>query len=193
MSTPSHPVSTITRYGATKFCEWLTEKEHAMGQLPREAHYDLPTDTEWSRLAGLSHEVGDWPEERHFNAPDRLPWEGNPNDFSHHGNYYTVSSADASNQFFGKKDRFHRTAPVGQFKPNMHGLYDVGGNVMEWVSSEYRPLPTPARNKQFTLRGGGWRSLHPDQMRIGHRVNPPAGLLESGFRCVIRNWPERDK
>ena len=137
--------------------------------------------------------MGDWPEERHFNAPDRLPWEGNPNDFSHQGNYYTVSSADASNQFFGKKDRFHRTAPVGQFKPNMHGLYDVGGNVMEWVSSEYRPKPLPARKKQFTLRGGGWRSLHPDQMRIGHRVNPPAGLLESGFRCLIRNWPERDK
>ncbi|XOV69971.1 MAG: SUMF1/EgtB/PvdO family nonheme iron enzyme [Verrucomicrobiota bacterium] len=190
LNTPAHPVSTITRYGAVKFCEWLTEKERSMGLLPEDAYYSLPTDEEWSQLAGLPHETGEWPEERHFNAPDLLPWDGNSNDFSNYGNYYTLSSADASNQYFGKIDRFDRTAPVGQFKANGHGLYDVGGNVMEWVSSEYRFQPPPNRTQHYTLRGGGWRTLHPEQMRVGYRVNPPAGLVESGFRCVIKNWPK---
>ena len=193
LNTPAHPVSTITRYGAVKFCEWLTDKERSMGLMPEDACYSLPTDEEWSQLAGLSHETGEWPEDRHFNTPDLLPWDGNPDEYSDFGNYYTLSSAAESNQYIGRIDRFYRTAPVGQFKANQHGLYDVGGNVMEWVSSEYRFQSPPNRTQHYTLRGGGWRTLHPEQMRVGYRVNPPSGLVESGFRCVIKNWPKDPK
>ena len=190
VTSPAHPVSTITRYGATKFCEWLTKKEHVTGQLSEDSYYTLPTDLEWSQLAGLDHEEGDWPEERHFNAPNLLPWKGNPVDYSNHGNYFTQSSADASNNFGGKKDRWYRTAPVGQFAPNLYGLFDVGGNVMEWVSTEHHPLADFAQKKLYTLRGGGWRTLHPEQMRVGYRIHPPSGLVESGFRCIIKKQTE---
>ena len=185
--TPAHPVATVTRYDAAKFCEWLTEKERASGLIPAHALYCLPTDLEWSRLAGLENETGDWPMDRHLNAPGLLPWEGDPEDYSNHGNYFTPPTANESNGFFGVKDRFHRTAPVGQFLPNRFGLYDVGGNVMEWVSTEHRyrsgNWPTPF----YTIRGGGWRHLNPERMRIGYRINAPAGLIESGFRCVLKN------
>lgn len=189
LSTPAHPVATLTRYDAIKFCEWLTEKERALKRIPDDAFYTLPTDQEWSELAGLEKELGETPAERHFNSPEDLPWNGIPEDFSNQGNYFTPSSANLSNQFFGTSDRYHRTAPVGQFQPNEFGLYDVGGNVMEWVTTDYNPLPEPYRKPQYTLRGGGWRTLHPEQMQTGYRVHAPSGLVESGFRCVLKNRP----
>lgn len=190
LTSPVHPVSTITRYGAAKFCEWLTKKEHATGQLSPDSLYALPTDLEWSQLAGLNHEEEDWPVERHFNAPGQLPWKGNPVDYSNHGNYFTQSSANASNNFGGKKDRWYRTAPVGRFEPNGYGLFDVGGNVMEWVTTEYIQQTPPYPKPHYTLRGGGWRTLHPEQMRVGHRIHAPSGLLESGFRCILKKQTE---
>jgi serine/threonine protein kinase len=189
--TPAHPVATVTRYDAAKFCEWLTEKERASGLIPDDAFYSLPTDLEWSRLAGLENETGDWPMDRHLNAPGLLPWEGDPEDYSNHGNYFTPPTANETNGFLGVKDRYHRTAPVGQFLPNRFGLYDVGGNVMEWVSTEHRDGSANWPAPFYTIRGGGWRQLNPERMRVGYRINAPAGLIESGFRCVLKNGKEK--
>lgn len=182
---PSHPVNSISRYGATRFCDWLTVRERSLGVIPSDKAYRLPTDQEWSRFAGLIDEEGHWPRERHLNRPPHYPWTTPPRQYSNAGNYYTPSSDHEANNFHGHRDRYDKPSPVGMFPPSPFGLYDLGGNIMEWVSTPYTQLPEKTTERNYTLRGAGWRTINPEQMQTGYRLQVPGAQLESGFRCVL--------
>jgi formylglycine-generating enzyme required for sulfatase activity len=71
-----------------------------------------------------------------------------------------------------------QTAPVGSFKPNAWGLYDMHGNVFEWVedpSHDYRDAPTDGspwekdgEASQRVVRGGSWFD-NPQLLRSAYR------------------------
>lgn len=129
----------------------------------------LPTEAEW---------------EKAVRCGTRTKWPFG-NEQSVLGDY--AWSTDNSNE---------RSHPVGQKKPNPCGLYDMEGNVWEWVSDWYadysaasvRNPKGPDTGEYKIWRGGSWyftidatRSAHRQTSLPGFSV----GLALVGFRCAL--------
>jgi len=95
-------------------------------------------------------------------------------------------------------DGFALTAPVGSFPPNPFGLYDMAGNVAEWVEdwsnpNYYRQSPRkdpggPLPSLYRMVRGGSWLNNW-EFMRSARRASlwPEYRTEAMGFRCVSDN------
>jgi len=92
------------------------------------------------------------------------------------------------------------TAPVGSFAPNAFGLYDMHGNVREWVQdvshANYNGAPTDGSawmsggdSSRRVLRGGSWL-YSPDELRSANRLGdtPDNRKATFGFR-IARTVP----
>ena len=88
-----------------------------------------------------------------------------------------------------------KTHPVGTRIPNSYGIYDMSGNVWEWVSDWYdknyykrRPYSNPQGPKtgEFKVqRGGSWSNIADYHSSTYRMVYGPEGKDEfNGFRCT---------
>lgn len=190
-----HPVVNISRQDAESFCEWLTEKEQESEHIAQTHRYRLPTDVEWSRLAGLDAEVGEGPSQRDANKPELYPWGPAwppPQGFA---NYADATAAQSNGVTLGRviadyEDGFARTAPAGSFSANSYGLFDTSGNVHEWVSND---IQTIGSSSLGVVRGSGWNTHLKENLLIGWRNPVPAAASSSyyGFRVVLAKIPFR--
>jgi formylglycine-generating enzyme required for sulfatase activity len=85
------------------------------------------------------------------------------------------------------------TAPVGSFKPNPFGLYDILGNVAEWVEDCYVgdynvQIPNAVTTGDCStrgVRGGSWGN-NPRFLRAANRFvhSPDNRISNIGFRLA---------
>ena len=161
-----HPVVLLTWSDTVKFCGWLADKE--------KSRYRLPTEAEWEHAcrAGTTS--------RYFWGEDveEYPAYGNVADSTYKADYPNARESVAGS------DGFVYTAPVGTFKPNPFGLYDMLGNVSQFCSDFFEPRPyspSPAVDPHGP-ESGRWHSLRgsASHERPWHR--PRLSAVEFRFR-----------
>ena len=177
-----HPVVNVTWMEASAFCKWLTFKEQKEGALPAGKIYRLPSDLEWSKAVGLPEESGKTAEARDMGVPDVYPWGTSWPPPQGAGNY-TGEETGSDVAIKGYSDGFPWTSPVGSFPPNKYGLYDMGGNVWQWVADAWN---TDSTSK--VLRGASWyNGALKLSLLSSCRVHAAqdSSTDNYGFRCVI--------
>jgi formylglycine-generating enzyme len=198
--TVRHPVVCVSYEDAAAYARWLSEVTGRRFRLPSEAEWeyvakqglreDLPWSTareacEWANLTDLSRALLHYRGEENFANPALYP--------------------TLADQVVPCDDRFAFTAPVGAFRPNALGVYDLIGNVWEWVAdcagaavSAVPAYPAPASAQPRAadaiveapcvrrgIRGGAWHT-GARYARASNRssVAANARMYHLGFRLV---------
>ncbi len=193
--TPDHPVVNVSRDDAQAFCAWLTERERKDERIALTHVYRLPTDLEWSMMAGLREEEGISPGWRDARKQRVFLWGtawppggkvGNFADMAADG----AGSVPSDRIIPGYDDGFAFTAPVGSYPANGYGLFDLSGNVQEWVEDDYSKL---GRSVLGVLRGGCWITGQSENLLAGSRNAVPADFQDAiyGFRVVLAKLPPK--
>jgi len=98
----------------------------------------------------------------------------------------------------GSSDNDAGVAPVGSYPQGQsyYGVYDLAGNVAEWVADWYEMYPGNTYKSSFSdkshkvVRGGGWGGIGhyviPILFRASHRdyEKPDRIFNDIGFRCA---------
>ncbi len=158
-----HPVVNVTWNDAMALAKWLSAQEGRT--------YRLPTEAEWEYAC----RAGSHTRYASGDAPQSLLAAAN------------VFDADAARNWphwaayaLAGHDGHAFTAPVGRYAPNAYGLYDMHGNVWEWVADWHdegyyarSPVDDPQGPEAGTVRvrrGGSWHTW------------------PLYARCAYRNW-----
>ncbi len=172
------PVVNVSWNDAHAYVQWLSQRTGKQYRLPSEAQF------EYALRAG-TNTLYWWGNGTPGRVVENLTGSG---DQSRLGRRWTHA-------FKGYRDGYWGPAPIQSFAPNPFGLYDMGGNVSEWVRDCWHDNYTQAPDDgsawinpgctDRVLRGGSWGSA-PDQVRSAWRRGAPAGVRSGrvGFRVV---------
>ncbi|MEO6967605.1 MAG: SUMF1/EgtB/PvdO family nonheme iron enzyme [Rhodanobacteraceae bacterium] len=172
------PVVNVSWNDAQAYVQWLSLRTGKHYRLPSEAEFEYAerggTTTPYWWGSGAPYK----PLENLTGSGDRSP-----------------SHRSWSNAFVDYSDGYWGPAPVMSFAANPFGLYDIDGNVSEWVADCWHENYTRAPRDgdawinpgcaQRVVRGGSWGSA-PDQDRSAFRQAAPADARSGrvGFRVI---------
>jgi formylglycine-generating enzyme required for sulfatase activity len=168
-----HPIVGVNWHNAGAYVAWLNAKTG----LSAARGYRLPSEAEWEAAAR--------------GGRDGLKYSW--------GNEFSANSANAAGE--AGDDKWEYTSPVGSFPANPYGLYDMLGNVWQWVEDcyhlSYAAMPEAIRTTgaawtsqcdettRRVLRGGSWID-DPRVLRSADRGGSPPDMRYSyvGFRVA---------
>jgi len=168
--TDQHPVVCVSHPDARAYAAWLSQ---VTGR-----RYRLPSEAEWTRAA---HNNGFW------SAPQTLCHYGNVNDLT--AKNATAKAAEPCD------DGYAFTSPVAHYAASAFGVYDIVGNVWEWMADchggGYAALPADGTAQRsalcnaYALRGHSWTDA-PGPVRLQTRYALPADARQAivGFRIA---------
>ena len=163
------PVTQICWDDAVAYCRWARRR--------------LPTEAEWEFAArgGLAEHEYAW-------GMDLNP------DGKFMANYWQGTFPE----FDKGSDGYLGPAPVGSFPSNAYGLYDISGNVWEWVADFFSPAyysqslfdnpRGPEEGREHVLRSGSFlcAANYCNKYRVAGRMHsePDSAWNHAGFRCA---------
>ncbi|MCB1918793.1 MAG: SUMF1/EgtB/PvdO family nonheme iron enzyme [Candidatus Competibacteraceae bacterium] len=168
------PIINVSWADATAYADWLSAET---GQ-----RYRLPTEAEWEYAARAGTTTSRY-------------WGDDPDEGCAFAN---AADLDGKKIFVGWTvmqchDGQVYTAPVGSYRSNDFGLYDMAGNVLEWTCSVYdkeskapiQRCQEPFGEQEIVVRGGSW-SDEPRNVRSADRHRSRFDFQDYflGFRLV---------
>ena len=175
----AHPVTCVSWEDASAYVSWLSQRTGRTYRLLTEAEWEYAaragttTTRFWGDDANMSCDYA--------NGADRSTAAQVPGA----GNWHVVNC----------DDRYAYTAPVGSYRPNAFGLYDMLGNVEEWTQDcwigSYSGAPTDGSAVAAgdcslrAVRGGSWDDA-PVGVPAAYRVGSPMTIrvYRRGFRVA---------
>jgi len=189
------PATSLSWEAAALYCNWLSEQAglplfyktlngRVIGFNAASHGYRLPTEAEWAWAARVKDgELLKYPWGDAFPPPAVVE------------NYADTSSSYLTGRYVRDyNDGYPASAPIGSFKANHNGLYDIGGNVAEWIHDIYSVADTSGQTSRDPLgeqtgsnnviRGASWAHGTVTELRLSFRDYGQRARDDVGFRVA---------
>lgn len=193
----NEPVTSISWLEAAAYCNWLSKRENLApfyiirdgqyrGFKPSALGYRLPSEAEWEWLARKSAK----------NKQSKFSWGDATIIPAQAGNIADEYAKGITSRYVPNySDGYASIAPIGSYPAEKTGMFDLTGNVSEWVHDVYTLTPTQeqsietdplgaASGNTHTIKGSNWRSGSITELRASYRDGATTGRDDIGFRIA---------